>query len=301
MITFNLVNKNIIGSINGENFSVPYDKDTWESMVKASSEFANAATIEQGESVIKKFKGLTLVTRQKSMESITEDVKYNPTTGTYHLTHNGVLSPVPLPQVFVDKLIFADDNNLPVDPLIKLMVRAFRNPHVHSGIEATAFLERLFGYVFETFVDSDLMRKFTEEGYSDEIAAEMATVPQTPITQEGLLCTKKVVTPLYDRQRYRFELDEDGNPKKVLRSGVKEIDEDTGDVSWNDPQFAEDWIFEPYIMGKGGDAFFCGSEDDSPTGHIIKVGYETRLPDWSYVNTNNNASCVKGLEVCGLL
>ena len=55
------------------------------------------------------------------------------------------------------------------------------------------------------------------------------------------------------------------------------------------------------MMGSSGDAFYCeGPNGYAKPGHFIKVGCTHRLPDWSYVNTDDNRSCVKGLHFGGL-
>ena len=54
-------------------------------------------------------------------------------------------------------------------------------------------------------------------------------------------------------------------------------------------------------MGTSGDPFFCeGDNGYNKPNHFIKVGCTHRLPDWSYVNTNDRQSCVKGLHFGGL-
>ncbi len=299
MITFNIVNnKFIAGSVNGTSFNVPYTKGLWDQMIEAQKEFEAASTMAEAKAVFGKFEGLLKPTSTAAaISQITPEIVYNEKTSSYHLHFDNKTSPIPLPKAFVDRIKLAHEKQLPVTPLIKFIIRALRNPNVTSGVKAAEFLDRLCGYVFETFVSPNLKAQYIKEGYSDEVATQMATVPQTPITQEGLLSTKKVVTPLYDRQRYKFIQDEEGNPKKVLRDEVtKTVDENTGKVTISDPTHAEDWVFEPKIMGKSGDAFYSGDEKDAPLGHEIRIGKEVRLPDWSKVNCNNNQSCVPGLH-----
>lgn len=299
MITFNIVNnKYIAGSINGEAFNTTYSKELWDSMVATQAELEAASNMTEAKAVFEKFKGLLApVSKEATISQITKEIVYNEKTSSYHLQFDGKTSPIPLPKAFVDRIKLSHEKNLPVAPLIKFIIRALRNPNIHSGVDAAQFLNRLCGYVFETFVSKNLKDQYVKEGFSEEVATEMATVPQTPITQEGLLSTKKVVTPLYDRQRYRFIEDEDGNPKRVLRDEIKKtIDENTGAVTISDPEFAEDWVFEPKIMGKRGDAFYSGDEKDAPLGHEIRIGKEVRLPSWNNVNCNNNQSCVPGLH-----
>jgi hypothetical protein len=72
---------------------------------------------------------------------------------------------------------------------------------------------------------------------------------------------------------------------------------DTGEIeSEGLPEFVEDRLFEPAVMGRGGDAFYCGDNK----GHFIKVGQTHRLESWDQVDTNDNRSCVPGLHIGGL-
>ena len=76
---------------------------------------------------------------------------------------------------------------------------------------------------------------------------------------------------------------------------VEAIDPDTGLITYKELK-NENRLFEPAIMGNGGDAFYCGDT----LGHFIRVGFSHRLEDWSKVNTNDDKSCVKGLHCGGL-
>jgi len=300
MITFNATNGLIVGSVQGDNFSVPYSKELWDEMVKVNEEFTQVSTFEVAAKVVDKFKSLTDKDPKAEIEQITDFMTFNPKTRTYHLKQGDNTSKVPMPKNLVDKIKLAADKDLPVDPLIKFYTRALRNPKVAKAkrlSDATAFLEKLFSYVFRTFVSQSLLKQFMEEdGFSREVATEMATVPQTPITMEGLLCTKKVVDIKEQSQRYKWVLDDDGNKKQVLRDNVKKtIDEESGEVSIEDPQYAEDWVFWPAIY-KIGESFYCGDEKDAPKGNDIRVGKECRLESWASVNTNDNQRCVKGLH-----
>lgn len=302
MITFNSVNNQIVGSVNGEDFSVKYTEKLWDEMVALNAELQEKDTLKEAQKVCEKFAELVKDDPKEEIESITPFMTYNPNTRTYHLKQDDKVSKVPMPQNLVDKILYAKDNGLSVDPLIKFYTRALRAPRVYKAArleDATTFLERAFGYIFQTFVSPSLYKKyFEDEGFSEEVAREKATVPQTPITMEGLLCTKKVVDVKYDQQRYKFELDDDGNPQMVLRDseGVgKEIDEDSGEVTVNDPDFAEDWVFWPAMM-KNGEEFYCGEEDDAPLGNLIRIGKEARLKGWDSVNCDDHRSCVKGLH-----
>lgn len=304
MITFNLIDdKRIVGSVNGESFSTPYSKELWEKMVKANEKLAKASSMEEAKLVIEEFKELTVEpTKESTIQEITPLLMYNRKKNTYHLKYGGKVSPVALPETFIDKMKYAHEKDLPVTPIVKLLLRAFQNPRIVESDDpevAEDFLRKLGDYVSQTFVDTKLAAKFVEEGHSEEVAEKMATLSQTPITNEGLLCLKKVVTPLYDRQRFEYVFDENGNPAKKLRNTVsQDLDADTGKVTINDPVFAEDWVFEPAIMGSGGEAFYLGEGPDAKKGHILKVGQLIRLESWDSVDCDDNRVCSKGLH-CG--
>lgn len=300
MITFNATSKTIVGSLKGKNFSVPYNEKVWDKMVKLNEEFNKVTDFKDAEKVLAKFEKLTKTSLKDEIEEITSFMTYNPNTKTYHLKQGKNVSKIPMPDNLVSKIKFAADKNLPVDPFIKFYTRALRNPKVVKAKrveDATEFLSKLFSYVFRTFVSKSLLEEFMkEEGFSEEVAREKATVFQTPITMEGLLCTKKVVNIKEGNQRYKWVLDDDGNKKKVLRDGVaKTIDEDTGEITIEDPAHAEDWVFSPAVYTSGED-FYCGEGDEAPKGQIIRVGQECRLEGWSSVNCNDNQTCVKGLH-----
>lgn len=310
MITFNIIKNNLVGSINGTSFAVPYSKEAYEALNDATSEISKATSYEEVEKIAEGVQDLISGEVKSSIESLSPFLDYDPNKKQYFLKEDGKVSPIPLPQNLVDKLKYAIDKDLPADPLIKCYTRLCRNPQVYKApsLEAAQrFMGEIFEYAMQTAVDPTLFEKFVEEdGLSVEVATEMATVQQTPITMEGLIVTKKVVNPLYDRQRYKFVIGEDGEPQKVLRDEVsKEIDEDTGKITINDPEFAEDWLFEPAMMGKRGDAFLCGdgdSEEDEGTslGHEIRVGKRIALPKWSMVDCDPTHSCRKGLHTGNL-
>lgn len=299
MLTFNIAGKNIVGSVNGEPFSTPYQKETWEKMKSANERFQKAESFDEAEKVFEQFKALLSgETKASSISKITENLVFDEKKNTYHLTKDGKVSPVAIPSIFVEKIKYAHDNDLPAEPIIKFLVRALRSHVVQNLDLADIFLKNLGNYVFKTFVDPILFKQFHEDGgYSEEVARELATVPQTPITMEGLLLTKKVVNPMYDRQRFMFIQDEEGNPKMILRDTVSQtIDEDTGVVTTHDPEYAEDWVFEPAVMRQSGDAFRCGEGKDAPLGHIIRIGQPMWLDSWDQVECSPYRTCSKGLH-----
>ena len=98
-----------------------------------------------------------------------------------------------------------------------------------------------------------------------------------------------------------FIQNEDGGVTEVPRY-KRTFNLDTGEIESNGlPKHVEDRLFQPAIMGTSGDPFFCeGTNGYAKPCHFIRVGCTHRLPDWSYVNTNDRRSCVKGLHFGGL-
>tara|TARA_R110000823_G_scaffold12568_6_gene42133 strand:- start:82 stop:714 length:633 start_codon:yes stop_codon:yes gene_type:complete len=117
------------------------------------------------------------------------------------------------------------------------------------------------------------------------------------ITKEGLLNGYKVSHEILTK----FKEGEDGEAIEVPRY-KRTFNVDTGEIeSEGLPEHVEDRLFQPAIMGSSGDAFFCeGVNGYAKPNHFIKVGCTHRLPGWDYVNTNDRASCVKGLHFGGL-
>lgn len=295
MITINVANDTISGSVNSEVFSVPYNEKVYKEMMELYEKSTKASSVKEMKEIVEKFKTLTIVDLNAQAQSASEHLFYNEKTRTYHLNIGGKAHPVPMPQKLADYLVEAAEKKMPVDPIVKFWMRLLRNPNIRKGNaqDVNRWANAVVEYVTRVFVSPVLFDKYVEQGYSEEAARELAIVRQTPFTMEGLVSTKKVVTPLFDRTRYKFVM-EDGQPKKVLRDGIKDtVNEDTGEVTKGTPEYSEDWVFEPYIMGKRGDAFHCG---ESAPDHIIKVGQEMWLDDWSQVNCNFHQAGVKGIH-----
>ena len=290
-------NERIVGSFFGKDFSIPYDKAIFDSMSDIESRSASIQTGAEIEALRDEFNALLNdeVTKRQSDEA---PELFVDETGTYFLQHNNVISSIPMPQSIVDRILLAVDKGISYQPIIKFWVRLLRNPQVvnaKSFDDAVAFTRLVCNYVTRTFVSPVLYKQMIDSGYSEEKAKEYATVQQTPLTMEGLISTKKVVTPLWDRMRYAYKMDEEGNVTRILRQGVADFNSDTGEINFADTNdiVPEDFFFQPYVMGSGGDAFHCGDEG---LGHVIKIGQEQRLDSWDQVNCNSNSSCCKGLH-----
>jgi len=284
MITLNVVGDVISGSFGGEHFGITFDQDIYDQMIKLQAEANAADTVEDLKAIIEKFKPLAVEDFKATIEGASEYLHYNEKTGETFLKYNKVVSNVPMPQGFVDRLNESIEKNIDILPMIKFWIRTLRNPKLHP-----VKLGKIINYINATYVDMEYANKLMDEhGISYEVAVERATRIQVPITQEGLLQTYKV-----SREKIMKFDKETGD--QISRYKVS-FDEETGLKSYDKPEFAEDLVFEPAVQGTGGDAFSCGDTE----GHIIKVGEIHRLADWSMVNCDDNRGCVKGLHVGNL-
>jgi hypothetical protein len=185
-----------------------------------------------------------------------------------------------------------------ITPIVKFWISLLRNPIVRGEKTTEGAQNRvnaIANYVTATYVDKNLRAEYIEQGYSNEVATDLARVPQTPLTREGLIQAKKVVEVETERMLFKWAYGKDGEVVQTLRDveGVAEtLNEETGEVEVTEPALAEDWLFSPYLI-KDGEQFYAGDK----LGYEYKVGQIARLESWDSVNTNLNASCVKGLHV----
>jgi hypothetical protein len=177
-----------------------------------------------------------------------------------------------------------------------MWVRFLRNPNLKK--KGSYFAEKFFNFVNLKYQHPKMYNEFLDAGFSPEIAAEKATVYQMKITNEGLLNGYKVSREIL----HKFVADEDGEPVIKPRY-ARTFDVNTGEITSEGlPEFVEERLFEPAMMGSGGDEFSCvGPNGFDKLGHFIKVGCIHALDSWEQVNTNDNVSCVKGLHVGGLI
>lgn len=290
-IIVNRIGDSITGSINGEAFGVSFNEAKYAALLDIQAKTLAVESMEDLNILLAEAKGLATESYKEVVEHKSEYLYVNPATGKFFLKvgsgADSRVSKVPLPQPFVDRIIASVEKNIDVLPLVKCWARFLRNPNYN---EKKAW--RFANYINKTYTDYDQVQKLVDEqGVSNEVAKERATTFQTPITQEGLICTYKVSREVLTK----YAMDKDGNKITVDRYG-KTIDEETGEISKAIPQFIEDRVFEPAVQGTSGDAFYCGDT----LGHRIKVGQRHRLESWDQVDTNDGRSCVKGLH-CGNL
>lgn len=289
MINLTRINDSITGSANGKNFGVRYTPEKYKTMSDIA-ERANAAdSVDDLNNALQDFMPFMKDGYAELIETACPNLSVNDETGKFYLkTTDGVtISSKALPQPLVERILISVEKGIDFLPIVKFWTRWLRtNPTDLKSI-------RLANYVNQTTVDYELKAELEKDGVAPAVAIERATVYQTPITKEGLLCTYKVSREILTK------FDKEG--KVVPRYG-KEVDEDTGEVTSNIPDVVEDRLFEPAVVGNRHDAFYCYTLGDAlqkpKPGHFIRVGRVHELPTWDQVNCNDNESGVKGLH-CG--
>jgi hypothetical protein len=300
MIVVNRIGDSLTGSYNNETFGVSFNPERYSDMLELEKRANEAKDIDELYDIFSEFKELLTEDFKTRVESSCPDIYVCPASNNFFLKVGKVISSVVMPTALVDRIKESIDKGIDHQPLVKFWIRWLRNPILRkkTPVMQADFSERIFTYINAIYVHNNVVETLMEEeGLSEEVAKERATVYQVKITNEGLLCTYKVSKELF----HKYAVDENDEVKQMPRY-AKKVDPDTGIVSYDEPEFVEQRLFEPAVMGQGGDAFYCESLDTigETAGHVIRVGANHRLPDWSCVNTNNDTSCVKGLHVGGL-
>lgn len=294
MIHVSIIDDNIVGSYGDTPFSVPLNLDLYKELVELA-DVANAApTMETYTACLDSFEGLVQVDYTSVIEHGANGlIHINPVTKEFFLSHNKKVSNVPMPQALVDRIYDSIDQHIDYMPLIKMWTRWLRNP-VLMEKGGTDFSNRFFNFVNMKYVHPKLKTELMEEhGLTEEVAEKRATMYQMKITQEGLLNGYKVSREVM--HAYDTETGEQVDRYK------RTFNPDTGEIdSEGLPDTVEERLFEPSVMGAGGDAFHCEGINGTGVGHFIRVGCTHYLDSWDKVNTNDEASCVKGLHVGGL-
>lgn len=299
MITLNRVGDFITGSLNGEPFGVAFDEQKYALMQDLLQKANAATTVTELQAIVEEFKPMT----QESYKELVEHAKggqflfVNNSTGKVYLAIDGKTSNKPLPQSLVDRIITSVEKKIDVLPLVKAWARFLRNPW-YSDAKAKNFAQ----YINTTVVNQEMVYALMDKnGLSGDAARGRATMYDISFTQEGLLATYKVVREI----DWKFVRDDSVKTGDKNSSGVSvvdrfefTVDDITGVKTYEKPEFLEQRVFEPCVMGQTHDAFHCGA--DSKPAHVIRVGQQVFLDSWDKVDTNDTASCVKGLHVGGL-
>tara|TARA_R100000951_G_scaffold10686_3_gene9002 strand:- start:2637 stop:3821 length:1185 start_codon:yes stop_codon:yes gene_type:complete len=304
MITINVIENQMSGSYGDKVFSVPFNGETMEKMKALQSTYEGITTMKEHDEIMTAFAELTKVDYKTTVETACKHIHVNKATEQFFLKSNNVVSSIPMPKALVDRILASMDKGIDFMPLIKMWTRFLRNPVLRKKMQESTeygnlgenFCERFFNFINLKYVHPALKKEFIEEiGLSEEVATERATMYQMKITNEGLLNGYKVSTEIL--HKYDAETGEEVN--RYARS----FDPDTGEiVEGVKPENVEDRIFQPAIMGTGGDPFYCeGVNGFDKPGHFIRVGCTHRLESWNQVDTRDERSCVKGLHFGGLM
>src|ERR1044072_7032666 len=292
-IRVNRIGESITGSYNGKSFGVSFDEKKYAAMKELQKAANNANTMDELRSIIDQFEPLTHESYKEVIEHKSPYLFVNNVTNQFFLKYNKQQSKEPIPQRLVDLILESTEKGMDVKPLVKCWARFLRNPN-YSAEKA-----RLFAYyISQTYTDPRKTEALIREGVNPERAHEMATTYQTPITEEGLICTYKVSQEITKKF---VKGDEEDSVKQVNRFDY-EVDEFTGLKTYKTPEHVEDRIFEPAVMGNRGDVFqrFTATGAPDGEGHLIKVGQIHALKDWDMVNCDDRVFGVKGLH-CGNL
>ena len=294
MIHVSIIDDNIVGSYGDKPFSIPLNLDLYEELVKLADEANSALSMEIYNACLDTCESLIQVDYTQVIADGANGLIYiNPVTKEFFLKQGEAVSDVPMPEALVNRIYESIDVGADYMPLIKMWTRWLRNPILMKK-EGTDFSNRFFNFVNMKYVHPKLKTTLMEEhGLTEEVAERRATMYQMKITQEGLLNGYKVsseVMHAYDPETG----EEKPRYKRTFNPNTGEID------SEGIPDTVEERLFEPSMMGDRGDAFYCEGVNGTGLGHFIRVGCTHYLDSWDKVNTNDEASCVKGLHVGGL-
>lgn len=293
MIHINVSEGLISGSYGETPFSVTYDQNLYDAMIKVANAANDATDMETYKLHLGEFESLTVEDYTKVIQDKCEFIYVNPSSGDFFLKVGDVVTNQPMPKALVDRIYESIDMGIDFEPLVKMWTRWLRNPLLKE--KGQDFSERFFNFVNMKYVHPKLKKELVDEqGLTEEVAERRATMYQMKITKEGLLNGYKVSKEVL----HKYDAESGERVDRYKRT----FNPDTGEIeSEGVPEVVEDRLFEPAVMGSGGDAFSCeGSNGFNSDGHFIKVGCSHRLPSWDCVNTDDYRSCVPGLHVGGL-
>lgn len=298
MISLNVIDGNIVGSYGEKSFSVMYTEELYKQMQELAEKADKVGTIDELKGILDTFDSLAVEDYTQVIQDKCEHIFVNKVTGQFFLKTGDVVSNIPMPKALVERIYESIDMGLDFMPLIKMWTRWLRNPILWKKTaqgNGEEFSTRFFNFINLKYVHPVLYKELTEEkGLSADVATKKATMYQMKITKEGLLNGYKVSSEVL----HKF----DAETGEMVDRYKRTFNVDTGEIeSEGLPEFVEDRLFQPAIMGDGGDAFYCeGPNGYAKPGHFIKVGCTHRLASWDQVDTNDHHSCVKGLHFGGL-
>lgn len=315
MITINVITVNevkyLTGKIGKTAYSVEFSETVKDSLTTLSAEYAKCSTKVEADAVL--VKAEEAINTAKSIEKeggalvtiLDGDLTLNKKTNTYHIVSDGVIADRPVNKFFVNKMLEAAEKGISPKPWLTFWVRLMRNPLYRKD---KSKVKQIVEYLKATYVDEEGVKAKMEEGYSESVAKGLCTFDQISITEEGILAAFKYVELASDK--FVVKKNEDGTQEIVRQDRyerVIEVDDVTGEIIKDEldlPMEAEDFVFLPPVQRLQGDVFTCAplevAYDDAPKGHVIKVGNVHELTKgFGQVNTNDDATCVKGLHLGG--
>lgn len=316
MITISEIKVNdvvyLTGKIGKKAYSVEATDELKASLVKLSNKFNAAKSFKATEKVTTEAMNLIADAKDNNSSNLTEilkgDLILDKKTNDYFVISEGKQGKRPVHSFVVSKMIEANDKGLSPKPWLIFWVRLMRNK-LFSG--SPAKVDNFMNYMKAQYVDQEHVEELVEEGYSSDMAKKLATMDQISITEQGIVAAFKYVRLL--TQKYEVSKNKETGEQEIKqvdryeKSEIK-IDENTGEVLEEAkdqlPETAELFVFEPPIMGQGGDSFTSRDIDDasdSPSkGHIIQVGKIHELPKgFDQVDCNDRSAGVKGLHLGG--
>ncbi len=304
MLTVNVItsgedNKVLAGTIDGERYNVPFTQELFDQLNDFNVKFEDISEHVAYEAWVKEVKKALVEKEVDIIESACPDLMKDPRTGFYFVKIDGIVSKTAVPEELVEVILESVEKDIDASPIVKAWIRFLRNPNFTED-KADLFSQ----YITAEIVDTDEVdRLMDEEGFTEDMAVVRATYNDVAISKEGLIVCKKYA----ELQTEGWKIDTETNkPVRDLLypKTADTVDVITGEVTEGEiqfPEFAEDLMFLPPVMGTGGSAFMCTAhgEDEGKEGHVIKVGSTHTLEDWNKVDCNDNRSCVKGLHVGG--
>ena len=295
MFDFQIVDNHIVGTVGEDSFSVTYNQELYESLQTFEGKLESTSGRDEYVAVLEEINGF--LEEVKEEETSTTESKYirkNQKTGLFYLVWNDTISDVPLPNALAERILESQSKGVDYMPLIKMWVRFLRNPVLRKSGKGMRFAERFFNFVNLKYVHPKLKKELMDKGFSEEVATEKATMYQMKITKEGLLNGYKVSSEIL----HKF----DAETGEMVDRYKRTFNVDTGEIeSEGLPEFVEERLFEPAVMGDRGDAFSCeGPNGFKSPGHFIRVGCVHSLASWDMVDIDDHRSCVPGLHVGGL-
>jgi len=297
MLTINVIleinEKRITGTLNGERFNVKFSEDTLGALKKAQSNLAEIEDVETYEQWAEEVKELLADTSEGDIiTTACKDLQFDEKTGNYYVKSGNKVSKVPVPTRLVDIILESVEKDIDPTPVVKAWTRFLRNPNFN--VNKADYFAR---YITAEIVDEEeIDRLINEEGYTYEKAVTAAIYNDVTITQEGLIVAKKYARLL--TQGWVIDPETNQPILKDLYDKKISVDKWSGEVTEevDYPEYSEEFTFEPPIMGRSGDAFYCGSDIKD---HIIKVGQVHKLESWDQVDTRDNYFGAPGLHVGG--